>query len=132
MTTMLEGLGTVEIAVAACIVFGAFIIRGMSGFGAGMLGIPLLAFMMPVHTAVSMFGLLVLVLFAFLSVRDWGEVVHEELKLLFVPTLVGVVCGVPQPVVARTTLMNVPETGLYNWDPGAFFGIYHPDTFWFK
>jgi len=94
MTTMLEGLGTVEIAVAACIVFGAFVIRGMSGFGAGMLGIPLLAFMMPVHTAVSMFGLLVLVLFAFLSVRDWGEVVHEELKLLFVPTLVGVACGV--------------------------------------
>ena len=53
--------------------FGAFVIRGMSGFGAGMIGIPLLAFLMPVHTAVAMFGLMVLVLFAFLSIRDWGD-----------------------------------------------------------
>ena len=44
---------------------------------------------------------------------------------------IGVISGVPQPVVARTTLMNVPEKGFYNWDPGAFFGIYRPDTFWF-
>ena len=21
--------------------------------------------------------------------------------------------------------------GIYNWDPGAYFGIYRPDTFWF-
>lgn len=45
---------------------------------------------------------------------------------------IGVVSGVPQPVVARDTLMNVPAHGFYNWDPGAFFGIYRPDTFWFK
>ena len=45
---------------------------------------------------------------------------------------IGVVSGVPQPVVARDTLMNVPAQGFYNWDPGAFFGIYRPDTFWFK
>jgi peptide/nickel transport system substrate-binding protein len=25
----------------------------------------------------------------------------------------------------------VPQTGIYNWDPGAFFGVYRPDTFWF-
>ncbi len=40
--------------------------------------------------------------------------------------------GVPQPVVARDKLMNVPVQGFYNWDPGAFFGIYRPETFWFK
>lgn len=45
---------------------------------------------------------------------------------------IGVISAVPQPVVVRTTLMNVPEKGFYNWEPGAFFGIYHPDTFWFK
>jgi peptide/nickel transport system substrate-binding protein len=46
--------------------------------------------------------------------------------------VIGVVSGVPQPVVARDTLMNVPAKAFYNWDPGAFFGIYRPDTFWFK
>jgi peptide/nickel transport system substrate-binding protein len=45
---------------------------------------------------------------------------------------IGIVSGVPQPVIARQTLMNVPKEAFYNWDPGAFFGIYHPDTFWFK
>jgi peptide/nickel transport system substrate-binding protein len=44
---------------------------------------------------------------------------------------IGVIAGVPQPVIARKTLRNVPEHGLYNWDPGAFFGIYRPETFWF-
>jgi peptide/nickel transport system substrate-binding protein len=24
----------------------------------------------------------------------------------------------------------VPEKGILSWDPGAHFGIYHPDTFW--
>ncbi len=43
----------------------------------------------------------------------------------------GVVAGVPQPVVINDLLRNLPETGLYNWDPGAFFGIYHPDSLWF-
>lgn len=45
---------------------------------------------------------------------------------------IGVISGVPQPVVVRNTLQNVPKKAIYNWDPGAFFGVYHPDTFWFK
>lgn len=93
---MMEGFGftAFQVAVSACIVFGAFVVRGLSGFGAGMVGIPLLAFVMPVHTAIAMFGLLVLCLFAFLSVRDWGEVVKDELKRLLPPTLAGVAAGV--------------------------------------
>jgi uncharacterized membrane protein YfcA len=59
-----------------------------------MLGIPLLAFLMPVHTAVSMFGLLVLSLFVFLSIRDWSQVVRPELARLLLPTLLGVAAGV--------------------------------------
>ena len=45
---------------------------------------------------------------------------------------IGIVSGVPQPVVVDARLRNVPEKGLYNWDPGAHFGIYRPDTFWFE
>jgi len=90
---MIEGLAPPQLALAAVIVFAAFVVRGMSGFGAGMIGIPLLAFLMPVHTAVTMFGLMVLFLFLFLSIRDWGEVVKEELRRLIVPTLLGVAAG---------------------------------------
>jgi peptide/nickel transport system substrate-binding protein len=43
----------------------------------------------------------------------------------------GTVAGVLQPVVVRDNLHNLPEKGIFNWDPGAFFGIYKPDGFWF-
>ena len=61
--------------------------------------------------------------------KIWHQMLDIHCEQAFV---IGVVSGVPQPVVARSTLMNVPEKGFYNWDPGAFFGIYRPDTFWFK
>jgi peptide/nickel transport system substrate-binding protein len=43
----------------------------------------------------------------------------------------GTVAGVLQPVVVNDRLRNVPADGIYNWDPGAQFGIYKPDGFWF-
>ena len=44
---------------------------------------------------------------------------------------IGVVSGVRQPVIVRTTLKNVPAEAVYNWEPGAQLGVYRPDTFWF-
>src|SRR5262249_31315737 len=44
---------------------------------------------------------------------------------------IGTVACVLQPVVVNAKLRNVPEEGIYNWDPGAFFGMYKPDVFWF-
>ena len=44
---------------------------------------------------------------------------------------IGTVRKVPQPVIVNDRLRNVPVEAIYNWEPGAFFGIYHPDTFWF-
>ncbi len=61
--------------------------------------------------------------------RIWHAMLELHVEQQFV---IGVIAGVPQPVVVRQTLMNVPEHGFYNWDPGAFFGIYRPDTFWFR
>ncbi|MGC2412995.1 MAG: ABC transporter substrate-binding protein [Stellaceae bacterium] len=44
---------------------------------------------------------------------------------------IGLVAGVQQPVVVNARLRNVPTDGMYNWDPGAHFGLYKPDGFWF-
>ena len=44
---------------------------------------------------------------------------------------IGVIGGVRQPILVRKNLMNVPDEAIYNWEPGAQFGIYRPDTFWF-
>ncbi|HNR25787.1 MAG TPA: argininosuccinate synthase [Methanobacteriaceae archaeon] len=45
---------------------------------------------------------------------------------------IGVVTGVFQPIVANRKLMNVPNEGIYNWDPGALIGMYRPESFWMK
>jgi peptide/nickel transport system substrate-binding protein len=44
---------------------------------------------------------------------------------------IGLVAEVPQPVVVHSALANLPKEGLYNWDPGSFFGMYRLDaTYW--
>jgi peptide/nickel transport system substrate-binding protein len=53
--------------------------------------------------------------------RIWSDQVYS----------IGIIAGVLQPVVVNNKLRNVPEKGFYNWDPGAHFGMYQPDTFWF-
>ncbi len=61
--------------------------------------------------------------------RIWQRMLEIHVEQQYV---IGVVSGVPQPVVASGKLMNLPAQGFYNWDPGAFFGIYRPETFWLK
>jgi len=59
--------------------------------------------------------------------RIWRRMlaIHAEQQFTL-----GTVTGNPQPVVVSRALRNVPPKALYNWDPGAYFGIHRPDTFW--
>ncbi|MBZ9603504.1 ABC transporter substrate-binding protein [Phyllobacterium chamaecytisi] len=43
---------------------------------------------------------------------------------------IGLVNGTLQPIVRTSRLQNVPEKGLYGFDPTSYLGIYMPDTFW--
>ncbi len=58
----------------------------------------------------------------------WHDILKLHADQVFT---LGIVSGVRQPVIVANRLRNLPEEGLYNWDPGALFGIYNPDTFWF-
>ena len=60
--------------------------------------------------------------------RIWRDVLQIWADEVF---SIGTVAGVLQPIVINDKLRNVPEQGIYNWDPGAYFGIYKPDGFWF-
>ena len=59
--------------------------------------------------------------------RIWHEMLEIFTDQVFT---IGLIAAVRQPVVVSTRLKNVPEKAVYNWDPGAHFGVYHPDTFW--
>lgn len=82
-----------QIAWAAAALFFAFVCRGLSGFGAGLIATPLLALALPMHVIVPLNSLLVSVLFVFLFIRDRREVVWPELKMLVLPTVAGVAIG---------------------------------------
>ena len=44
---------------------------------------------------------------------------------------IGIVNATQQPIVASSKLRNLPDKGLYSFDPTCYFGIYGVDTFWF-
>jgi peptide/nickel transport system substrate-binding protein len=58
----------------------------------------------------------------------WAQILSLHAEQQFT---LGLVNGTLQPVVVRNSLRNVPVDGVFNWDPGAHFGIYRPDSFWF-
>jgi peptide/nickel transport system substrate-binding protein len=58
----------------------------------------------------------------------WSEILDIYADGVF---SIGLIAGVLQPVVVSQRLHNVPEEGIFNWDPGSQFGIYEPETFWF-
>src|SRR5688500_11785486 len=113
---MLENLTLAHIAWIAVAVFAAYVVRGMSGFGAGLVAAPLLALVLPVHVVVPMSGLLVFVLFIFLTMRDRAHVIWRELKLLAPPTVAG--------VVARLFLFRSLDNQLLLILLGAFLVLY--------
>ena len=65
--------------------------------------------------------------------EDREAIWHEMLQIYSEEVFsIGLICGVPQPVVVNNKLRNVPEQGIYAWAPTSFFGVYRPDTFWFE
>jgi len=60
--------------------------------------------------------------------KIWQRMLEINLEQMFT---IGIVNHVPHPVVVNNHLHNVPQKGFYDISPGAYFGIYKPDTFWF-
>ncbi len=58
----------------------------------------------------------------------WHRMLAIQAEQVFT---IGLVAQIPQPVVVSNALRNVPREAMFNWDPGAQFGIYRTDSFWF-
>jgi peptide/nickel transport system substrate-binding protein len=60
------------------------------------------------------------------------EIWHEMLGIYTDQVYsIGTVNSTLQPVVVTAQMRNVPEEGVWSFEPGAYFGIYLMDTFWF-
>ena len=60
--------------------------------------------------------------------KIWHQILKLHADNVFV---IGLVNAAMQPIVISNKLHNIPAEGVYNWHPGAYFGIYRPATFWF-
>lgn len=59
----------------------------------------------------------------------WAEMLDIHAQQQFA---IGILSGAPQPVVVSNRLRNVPEKGIWAYDPGAHFGIHRIDEFYFE
>lgn len=65
------------------------------------------------------------------SFDEREKIWHEMLQIHADETIhIGLINGVRQPIVVKG-LSNVPDMGIYGWDPGAQFGIHRMDLFYF-
>ncbi len=74
--------------------------------------------------------------------RDWYKAgTHAERSAIWGKMLaiytdqvfsIGIVNQTLQPILRSGRLRNVPDKGLYGFDPTAFLGVYMPDTFWYS
>jgi peptide/nickel transport system substrate-binding protein len=59
--------------------------------------------------------------------RIWRRMLDIHAQNVFT---IGVVNSTVQPIVASRRLRNIPQEAWYSFEPGAFLGMYRPDTFW--
>jgi len=57
----------------------------------------------------------------------WHEMLAAYTDQVF---SIGLVNQALQPLLSARHLRNLPETGLYGFDPTCYLGVYMPDTFW--
>ena len=66
------------------------------------------------------------------STEDQTRIWHAMLKIysdnLFT---IGILNGTKQPVVTAPNLRNVPKNGVFAFNPGAYFGVYNPEAFYY-
>ncbi|MFB9949303.1 ABC transporter substrate-binding protein [Rhizobium puerariae] len=61
------------------------------------------------------------------------EIWHRMLQIFTQQVFtIGIVNAALQPVVRSSRLRNMPDKGLFGFDPTSYIGVYMPDTFWLE
>lgn len=91
-----------EIAAAAAILLGAYAIRGITGFGSGLIAVPLLALFMPLQFVVPWVLLLDFTASILIGGFNFGRVKWREISILIPLGTLGVALG-------TGLLVNLPQ-----------------------
>jgi uncharacterized membrane protein YfcA len=82
------------LAISAPVIFVAYAVFGMTGFGAAMVAVPMLVQVVPLQVAVPLVVLFDLVTTALVGGKNWSSVAKLELKCLLPSMLIGIAIGV--------------------------------------
>ncbi|MGH7095588.1 MAG: sulfite exporter TauE/SafE family protein, partial [Stellaceae bacterium] len=81
------------LAFYAVVLIGAFAVRSAAGFGAVLVAVPMLAFILPMTTAVPVATALAVVTSIRYVGRDWRHIAWRQFVIISLYTIVGVAVG---------------------------------------
>jgi len=113
---MLESLTTLQLGLAALIIVVAFFVRGIAGFGSGLIAIPLLAQMLPLSVVVPLVGLLDYLASTSHGIKHRQAIVWRDILPLLPFTFAG--------VVSALYLFHTVDADLLRKALGAFIVLY--------
>jgi uncharacterized protein len=86
--------GTIDFVVFVIAIMLAYAVRGGAGFGGGMVAVPLLALVAPLHTVVPVVSALNMTSAIRQGFRDWRMVAWSEMRRILPFAIFGVVVGI--------------------------------------
>ena len=89
----MASLSSLGLAFYVLVLIGAFAVRSAAGFGAVLIAVPMLAFVLPVPTAVSVATALSMVTSAQQVSRDWSQIAWRQFFILTFYTMIGIGLG---------------------------------------
>jgi len=91
---MLDALTTIQLFFSFIIILTAFTVRGITGFGSGLIAIPLMALMLPVSAAVPMIGILDYLSALAHGIKLRSDIRWKQIIVLFPFSLSGVMSAI--------------------------------------
>lgn len=108
---MIEQLAGGQLAAAATILLAAYFIRGITGFGSGLISVPLLALFLPLKFVVPLILILDFTASLVIGGFNFKRVKWPEIRLLVPFSVVGVIAGThllvnlpPEPMLVALAL----------------------------
>jgi uncharacterized membrane protein YfcA len=86
----MSSLSFVGLAFYVLVLIEAFAVRSAAGFGAGLIAVPMLAFVLPVSTAVSVATALTAVTSVRQVSRDWRHIAWRQFAIIALYAIIGI------------------------------------------
>jgi uncharacterized membrane protein YfcA len=118
----MSALSSLGLAFYAAVLLSAFAVRGAAGFGAGLIAVPMLAFILPVSTAVSLATVLTTLTAVQQVSREWRQIAWRQFVVILLYSVLGIGLG-----LYCITLLN---ENILRHCLGAFLILYSIHALW--